>query len=83
MFLEEMGKKWPISLSFSNTELTWLEKASFSDSSTVWMTPWVNWLATYIFCELIFILKIYLDFKIKVKILIQIMLVNNCKSSAF
>jgi hypothetical protein len=49
IFFEEIGKKCPTSLSFSNTELTWFEKAYFSDSNTVWMMPWVNWLATYIF----------------------------------
>lgn len=48
MFLEEMGRKCPMSLSPSRTELTWLEKAYFSESSTVWMVPCVRWVAAYI-----------------------------------
>ena len=73
MFLEEMGKKWPMSSSLYKTELTWLEKASFSESKTVWITLGISSFPTYIYSQSIFISKIYLDFKL-IFIFIRIML---------
>lgn len=47
MFLAEMGKKCPTSLSLYKTELTWLENAYFYESKTVWITPWTRLFAIY------------------------------------
>lgn len=59
IFFDEMGKKWPISLSLSNTILTWLEKAYFYDSRTVWMTPWTMLVVFYIVLDCFYFYIIY------------------------
>jgi len=55
IFFDEIGKKCPISLSPYKTMLTWLEKASFSDSRTVWITPWIMFAVFYMLDSFIFI----------------------------